>query len=207
MVGTSSDVTHVGSPATAASAAMTDAASTSVLILGGCGFVGRHLVALLVQKGVGRIRVVDKLMPSMANLAPDHKAAFAAPAVEYKQADLSRQTGVDKAFDGTFTHVFNLTFDSVKFGDSDEVYQQFVVDVATRCATAAAQRNVARFVDLSTAQVYEPSDKGSAETGAKLKPWTKQATYKLRAEAIMRDVPGLQLVVLHAARPILFSPR
>ena len=175
-------------------------ADAAVLILGGCGFVGRHLVALLVQKGVGKVRIVDKLMPSMANLSADHKAAFAAPAVEFKQADLSRQTGVDKAFDGcSFTHVFNLTFDAVKFGENDEVYQQLVVDVATRCGAAAAQRGVARFVDLSTAQVYEPNEKGSAEKGAKLKPWTKQATYKLRAEAILRDVPGLNLVVLRAA--------
>ena len=92
-----------------------------------------------------------------------------------------------------------MTFDAVKFGEADEVYQQLVVDVSTRCGAAAAQRGVARFIELSTAQVYEPNEKGSAETGAKLKPWTKQATYKLRAEAILRDVPGLNLVVLRAA--------
>ena len=173
----------------------------TVLILGGCGFVGRHLVYKLVKEELcGKIRVVDKRPPSMANLSPEHKAAFDSSAVEFKQADLSRQTGVDKAFDGVeFTHVFNLTFDAVKFGEADEVYQQLVVDVSTRCGAAAAQRGVARFIELSTAQVYEPNEKGSAETGAKLKPWTKQATYKLRAEAILRDVPGLNLVVLRAA--------
>ena len=42
---------------------------------------------------------------------------------------------------------------------------------------------------------------GKAETGAKLKPWTKQATYKLRAESILRDVPGLNLVVLRKPPP------
>lgn len=175
----------------------------AVLILGGCGHVGRHLVELLVKKACcQKIRVVDKVMPMMANLAPDHKAAFESPLVEFKQADLSRQTGVDKAFDGiAFTFVFNLTFDAIKSGLDDATYQQLVVDVSTRCGMAAAQRGAARFVDLSTAQVYEPSDKGSPEKGGKLKPWTKQATYKLRAEATLRDVPGLNLVVLRTCSP------
>lgn len=173
----------------------------SVLVLGGCGFVGRHLVSLLVQKkACGKIRVVDKLMPSMAFMAPDCKAAFGSPEVEFKQADLSRQAGVDKAFAGEkFTYVFNLTFDAVKFGDPDEVYQQLVVDVSTRCGAAAAAQGVARFVDLSTAQVYEPNVKDSAESAAKLKPWTKQAAFKLRAEGLLRETAGLNLVVLRTA--------
>ena len=176
------------------------AQADAVLILGGCGHVGRHLVALLVKKGCcQKIRVVDKCMPMMANLAPDHKAAFGSPLVEFKQADLSREAGVGKAFEGiTFTHVFNLTFDAIKFGLDDATYQQLVMDVSTRCGMAAAAQGASRFIDLSTAQVYEPSEKGSVEKGAKLKPWTKQATYKLRAEATLRDVPGLNLVVLRA---------
>ena len=92
---------------------------SSVLILGGCGFVGRHLVALLVgeKEGViGKIRVVDKLMPSMAHLAPAHVKAYGSPLVEFRQCDLSREAGVTKAFEteGVWTHVFNLTFDAVK---------------------------------------------------------------------------------------------
>ena len=107
----------------------------TVLILGGCGFVGRHLVYKLVKEELcGKIRVVDKRPPSMANLSPEQKAAFDSSAVEFKQADLSRQTGVDKAFVGVeFTHVFNLTFDAVKFGEADEVS---IRDVALMIAEA-----------------------------------------------------------------------
>ena len=171
-----------------------------VLILGGCGFVGRHLVEHLVKAGGVRVRVVDKVMPAMAFLAPEHKVAFEASAVEYVQADLSRQTGVEKAFDGRdFRYVFNLTYDAVTFGSSDEVYQQRVVDVSTRAGMLAAQKGVARFVELSTGQVYEPSEKPATESTGKLKPWTKQATYKLRAEAALRDVPNLPLTVLRCA--------
>ena len=38
---------------------------------------------------------------------------------------------------------------------------------------AAKQQGVLRFVELSTAQVYDSKDKASAES-ADLKPWTKQ---------------------------------
>ena len=157
--------------------AASPAGAPSVLILGGCGFVGRHLVALLVERRLcSKVRVVDKLMPAMAALSEEHKQAFASPLVEYKQADLSRQVGVDKAFEGaTFTFVFNLTFDgqASQFGQADEVYQQHVVDVSTRAGMAAQKHGAARFVELSTAQVYESTDKAATEAG-KLKPWTKQ---------------------------------
>lgn len=175
------------------------AESGGALVLGGCGFVGRHLVALLVEKGV-RVRVADKTLPVMANLAPEHQAAFDSPLVQFKQADLSRQAGVDKAYEGGgFSLVFNLTYDYVTYGQADEVYQQHVVDSSTKLGMAAAACGVKRFVELSTAQVYEANDKAAAEAGSKLKPWTKQATYKLRAEAVLRDVPNLPLVVLRPA--------
>ena len=110
------------------------ASGLDVLILGGCGFVGRHLVALLVKEAPEvRIRVVDKLLPAMAFLAPDHKAAFESPAVEYKQANLNSQAGLEKAFEGrAFRYVFNLTYDAVTYGQTDEVYKQIVLDVSTR---------------------------------------------------------------------------
>jgi nucleoside-diphosphate-sugar epimerase len=177
------------------------ASGLDVLILGGCGFVGRHLVALLVKEAPEvRIRVVDKLLPAMAFLAPDHKAAFESPAVEYKQANLNSQAGLEKAFEGrAFRYVFNLTYDAVTYGQTDEVYKQIVLDVSTRAGMLAAQRGVARFVELSTGQVYEPSEKATTEATGKLKPWTKQATFKLRAEATLRDVPNLPLTVLRCA--------
>jgi hypothetical protein len=60
----------------------------SVLILGGCGFIGRNLVAYLVAKNVcSHIRVVDKMLPSVAFLGPAHKEAFASPIVKFKQGN------------------------------------------------------------------------------------------------------------------------
>ena len=90
----------------------------SALILGGCGFVGRNLVWTLVNRRLcSRIRVVDKTLPALAFLAGPHEDAFKDEVVEFKQADLSRQAGVEKAFDGEpFDFVFNVTYDGVPFG-------------------------------------------------------------------------------------------
>ena len=157
------------------------AEAPSALILGGCGFVGRNLVQHLVEKKLcSKIKVVDRTMPAMAFLSDVHKAAFAS--VEFKQADLTRPAGVEKAFEGgPYTLVYNLTYDGVAFGQEDRVYEEKVLGVTTGLYAAAVKNGATHFIELSTAQVYEPSDKACNE-GGKLKPWTKQAGYKLQAE-------------------------
>ena len=61
----------------------------SVLILGGCGFIGRNLVSYLVTKDLcSHIRVVDKVLPSVAYLGPAHKEAFESAVVKFKQGNV-----------------------------------------------------------------------------------------------------------------------
>jgi nucleoside-diphosphate-sugar epimerase len=63
----------------------------SVLILGGCGFVGRNMVLYLVDNDLASfIKVVDKAMPSMSYFHPQFLSAFNCPTVEYQQADLTK---------------------------------------------------------------------------------------------------------------------
>jgi len=70
--------------------AMSDS-KKSVLILGGCGFIGRNLVKYLVDnKLASKIRVSDKNLPATSYLNPEHKKAFDEKIVEFVQADLTR---------------------------------------------------------------------------------------------------------------------
>lgn len=172
-----------------------------LLVLGGCGVIGRNLVAMLVERELcSLIRVVDKTLPALAFLAPDHAAAFKSPSVEFVQGDLARQAVVDKVFGGdAFQYVLNLTYDGVLAGQTDEVYQQRVVDLSVMLGSAAAKMGVKRFVELSTGQVYTPNEKPATEADGKLKPWTKQAAFKLKAEESLRQVQGLPLVVIRPA--------
>lgn len=63
-----------------------------VIVLGGCGFIGRNLVQYLAENGlVSKIRVADKLLPDLAGLSTKQSEIFKSDLVDFKQANLARQ--------------------------------------------------------------------------------------------------------------------
>jgi len=170
-----------------------------VLVLGGCGFIGRNMVKWLVDKDLcDKIRVCDKVLPALAGLSPAQKTAF--EKVEFKQVNLARQANVAaKVFDddAPWDYVINLAGET-KYSQDDPVYQENIIDVSVTTATEAAKRKVKRFIEVSTAQVYDSTDKPKKED-AKLKPWTGIAKAKLTAEETLRKIEGLNLVIVRPA--------
>ncbi len=62
-----------------------------VLILGGCGYIGRNLVVHLVTHNLASlVRVADKVLPVMAYFHPEIEAVFQNPIVQTVQADLTQ---------------------------------------------------------------------------------------------------------------------
>lgn len=178
-----------------------------VLVLGGVGFIGRNVVAHLVANDIASaIRVADKVLPATAFLGSPHKEAFEnTELVEFKQCNLNSTAGVDKAFaldEGVFDWVINCAAET-KYGQTDEVYKEKVLDLSVKVATKAAELGVPKFIELSTAQVYSHGKKASAE-GANIKPWTGQANFKYQAEEALRGINGLNLIVLRPA--IVYGP-
>ena len=55
------------------------------------------------------------------------------------------------------------------------------VETAKKCGKKAIEVGVKRFIEVSTAQVYEPS-KAPATEDATIGPWTTQAAKRLEAE-------------------------
>jgi len=172
-----------------------------VLILGGCGFIGRHLVTHIHDnKLASHITVADKVLFQIAGLSDKEKAIFEDKSiVTYKQADLASEAHLAKVFDGDahYTYVINCAA-VTKYSQGKEVYDHNVTRLSKLCAAASAKHGVKRFIEISTGQVYDAGKKPSTE-GDKLKPWTEIARAKLEAEQEISKIAGLNYVIIRPA--------
>lgn len=118
--------------------------------------------------------------------------------VEFKQADLSKDTSIDKVFDRQFDYVINLCGET-RFGIADGEYAAKCVLPAKKAAAAAQKAGCKKFIEISTAQVYKESSKPRKEVDGKLDPWTVLAAARFEAEKQVQAVQGLPWVILRPA--------
>jgi uncharacterized protein YbjT (DUF2867 family) len=116
-------------------AVMTD----RVTVFGGTGFIGRHLVALLLQSGA-RVRVAVR-HPGRAKVT-----AEAAKAPEIVQADILDDTSVGNAAAGADA-VFN--FVGILTETAEQTYRAVHFEGARRVALAVQQQGVKRLIHIS----------------------------------------------------------
>ncbi|ETO36883.1 NAD-dependent epimerase/dehydratase family protein [Reticulomyxa filosa] len=161
-----------------------------VMILGGCGFIGRHLVHYLVtQKAVSEIKVVDKRAPLTASFSKAMLDLFKNPVVKMIQCDLSRADLIDKKnlFNEPVEYIINVCGET-RFGQSDQDYQTKCVDTAVKCAERAAKmKGLIKWIEVSTAQVYEPKETPGATETSTIEPYTKLASFRLKVEKKLED--------------------
>jgi len=175
-----------------------------VLILGGCGFIGRNLVRYLVENSlVSKICVSDKVLPQVAGLNEAEKAIFESDIVAFKQANLARENTIDGVFThggGEYSIVINLA-GATKYSQTWELYQENIIDVARVCAAAAARHGCTRFIEVSTAQVYSHKNvvEGGWDENGTVAPWTQIAKARLEAEQAVANTQGLNYVIVRPA--------
>ena len=138
-----------------------------------------------------------------AYLSAKQKLHFEDLRVSFKQANLAQPASCSRVFEGAeFDFVYNLAAET-KYGQSEEVYQDRIFQVSINLANEAIKNKVKVFVEMSTAQVYDPHKKPAKED-SKLKPFTQQAKMKLKAEEELKKIVGLPLVILRPA--LVYGP-
>jgi len=173
-----------------------------VLVLGGCGFIGRHFVTYLHDNQLAsHVLVADKVPYAIASLSENQLAIYKnEDFLTFKQADLKNPASVDTVFElagGNWDFVINLAA-VTKYSQAKEVYDANIVAVSTTCAAAAAKYGVKRYIEVSTSQVYESKNKITDESG-RLRPWTAIGVASLEAESAVRAVPDLNPVIVRPA--------
>ena len=128
-----------------------------ITVFGGTGFIGRHLVALLLQSGA-TVRV--------AVCHPGHVKMAAEPpkAPELVQADILDDTSVGSAIAGT-NAVFNLV--GILTETATQTYRAIHLEGARRVALAAQRHGVMRLIHISALGASARSPAISDRTKAK----------------------------------------
>ncbi|CAK4030777.1 hypothetical protein CB0940_04760 [Lecanosticta acicola] len=183
----------------------------TVLIIGGLGYIGRFLADHIHRnKLASTLRLVDKQLPQLASLAPEHKEACSDE--NFLQADASREQSQSRIFDlppaadgskRQFDYVFNCGGET-RYSQEDEVYKLRSYQLSLTVGKEAANRGVKAFVEVSTGSVYNPNKTPQKEKDKTTKPHTKQAKWKVSAEEELAKIEGLRLVILRF--PHVYGP-
>jgi UDP-glucose 4-epimerase len=169
----------------------------TVLVTGGAGLVGSHIVDQLIDEGAGQIRVLDNLVRGRRdNLAP----ALARRSIVFHEADIRDQSAVRKAVEGC-DYVFHQAAIRITLcAEQPRECLEVLVDGAFNVFEAAVAARVRKLVYASSASVY-----GAAEvfpTDERHHPYHNRTLYgaaKLMNEGIARsfhDMYGLPSVGL-----------
>ena len=161
----------------------------TVLVMGGCGFIGRHMVQNLVAQGNVNIVVADKLLPQTSYMTESMISLFQnSPNIKRIQSDLSKDHHIKKIFvdlQYDFDFIINLCGET-RFGQSDNDYKLKCVETCKKVMIAAGNcKKLKMWIEVSTAQIYEPAKKPLNEK-AKIAPFTKLAGYRLQCEQLIQ---------------------
>jgi UDP-glucose 4-epimerase len=167
--------------------------SDKILVTGGCGYIGSHVVRQLSEAG-HQVVVYDNLSTGFIDALINNEVLI--------EADLADQAALDKAFS---THGFKTVLHfAAAIVAPESVSKPFKYYGNNTCNTmklleTCVRYGVERFVFSSTAAVYGFPEGGVASEESALAPINPYGTSKLMSEWMLRDAGaahGLKYVAL-----------
>jgi nucleoside-diphosphate-sugar epimerase len=169
-----------------------------VLVTGGTGFVGRHLVRLLAEeRGARRLRVLTR----SADFAAADLPAAARGVTEIVRGDLREP--LDFAGVGTVFHAAALMPSSP--GATPAAYREVNVEATLALAARAAAVGVRRFVFVSSTAAMGAPDQAKVDETTPCRPSSPyEVTKRLAEEGLLElgERTGLEVVIV---RPCLIA--
>lgn len=176
---------------------MTGNTGKTVLVTGGAGFIGSHLVDALIERGYSSIVVIDDL--SLGRLSNLSAAQARTTALEFYQLDLAMDDlgALGKRY---FDLAFHLAVIPLP---ASLIHPKEVVDrnVAMTTAVCELARNghIGRLVSFSSSEVYGTSKNIPMDEDHPKEPATPYAASKLAADAIVmsyNETFGIDAVIV-----------
>ncbi|MHB1063937.1 MAG: dTDP-glucose 4,6-dehydratase [Georgenia sp.] len=162
---------------------MTSLDGARILVTGGGGFIGSHVVEHLLAGPVARVRVLDNLVNGRRENLP---ALGGDARLDLRVADLRDQEAVTEALDGIDV-VFHLACLGVRHSLHDPVENHEVNAGATLFLLEAARRaDVRRFVHVSSSEVFGTAQYAPMDERHPTWPETVYGASKLAGEAYAR---------------------
>jgi UDP-glucose 4-epimerase len=162
--------------------------SNTVLVTGGAGFIGHHVVKLLLESGY-RVTVLDDFSTGLPTNLPERH-----PALTIIKGDIAQATQVQAAVAGA-THIVHLAALASVPRSIEEpalTFQTNVQGVENLLAAARQAKLPGWFIFASSAAVYGPQEKSSPTTEADAHGAQLQSPY-----AASKRINEMQAQVAH----------
>ncbi len=169
--------------------------ATNVLVTGGSGFIGSHLVEALLRRGVD-VRVLDNLTTGhRANLAGMLAGQQACGRLTFIEGDITDRPTVQEAVKGIDYVLHQAALPSVQRSVEDPLTSNMVnVEGTLNVLMAARDARVKRVVYASSSSVYGDSPQLPKVEHMAPNPLSPYAVSKLSAEAYCQGIyTSLQL--------------
>jgi UDP-glucose 4-epimerase len=174
-------------------------AGSRVLVTGGAGFIGSHLVDYLVEHGAAQVTILDDLSRARGQWLVERRNA---PNIHFIEGDILDENQLEAALSGVQVVIHLAAVATVMNAVRDPVRAFAVNALATGQIALAAQRaGVRRFVFASSREVYGDPQTLPVTEDAPLAPKNVYGASKAAGEMFLSTIKpdDLEVVIVRLA--------